>query len=237
VVVVLTMIFFFPVGIALMWLYAPWRTRTKWIWSGVFAVLVALVVIGSVFGGDGDKKKNASSVDAQASPTLTDAERQYSQAAATALAAAPAEPTVAPPAQSLTEQCIDFTSGMSAPLSAAVDSMTAISTLATNAGSNPSLVFDASWKADVRTAYQGLQKAHDDVASLSAPTQGLEEIRSVVLQGFEELLSSEAPFLQGAAELDAAQIGQATDLISTGTETFTRGTALVTSYDVSECVG
>ena len=52
------MMLVFPIGILMMWLYAPWRKRFKWIWTGV-AVFAALMIIGGVFGDDSGKSTSS----------------------------------------------------------------------------------------------------------------------------------------------------------------------------------
>lgn len=55
-VIAWAMILLFPLGLILMWLYAPWRPKFKWAWTAVFGVVMLLVIIGSATGG-GDKKE------------------------------------------------------------------------------------------------------------------------------------------------------------------------------------
>lgn len=89
--VIAGMILFFPIGLILMWLYAPWRTRTKWIWSAVFAVLLSLFVIGGIVGDEESTKNEAAT---NAAPT------RIPEAAATDPAVPPTPaplPTVKPP--------------------------------------------------------------------------------------------------------------------------------------------
>ena len=52
------MMLVFPIGILMMWLYAPWRKRFKWVWTGV-AVFAALMIIGGVFGDDSGKSTSS----------------------------------------------------------------------------------------------------------------------------------------------------------------------------------
>jgi len=66
------MVFVFPVGLILMWLYAPWRVRTKWIWSGIFAALIALWIVGTV-SGDDPKQTASSAVTSPEPPVSTSA--------------------------------------------------------------------------------------------------------------------------------------------------------------------
>lgn len=44
------LILFFPLGIFMMWRYAPWRNRFKWVWTGAGGI-VALVIVAGVVGG------------------------------------------------------------------------------------------------------------------------------------------------------------------------------------------
>ena len=41
-------LFFFPVGLFLMWRYAPWRNRFKWTWSFVVPVVALIAVSGAI---------------------------------------------------------------------------------------------------------------------------------------------------------------------------------------------
>jgi hypothetical protein len=56
------MILFFPLGILMMWLYAPWRNRFKWMWTGIAAFLALIVVAGAASGGGGNKSDEARAV-------------------------------------------------------------------------------------------------------------------------------------------------------------------------------
>jgi len=107
------MILFFPLGVLLMWLYAPWRNRFKWMWTGIAAFLALMVVVGAVSGGGDNKSDEAHTAQGTTVPagipTLTADQIASLQALATQQAeqatvapvvptAIPAEPTAAPPA-------------------------------------------------------------------------------------------------------------------------------------------
>lgn len=46
-VIITLLILFFPIGLPLMWKFSPWAKRTKWLVSGVIAVLVASAFIAT----------------------------------------------------------------------------------------------------------------------------------------------------------------------------------------------
>ena len=46
--IVLALVLVFPLGVFLMWLYAPWQKRSKWILTGV-AALAAIVIFSIAF--------------------------------------------------------------------------------------------------------------------------------------------------------------------------------------------
>jgi hypothetical protein len=82
------MVLLFPLGLVLMWLYAPWRPRTKWIWSGV-GVLVGLAIVGSVAGDNGGGNGTIAGVKPpDETPTLTTDQRLYVESVATTNAGA-----------------------------------------------------------------------------------------------------------------------------------------------------
>jgi predicted lipoprotein with Yx(FWY)xxD motif len=55
-IIIAVLLVYFPIGIVLMWLWAPWRKRFKWLWTGVAALLVVVtsVVITIAFEGTGN---------------------------------------------------------------------------------------------------------------------------------------------------------------------------------------
>jgi hypothetical protein len=77
----------FPLGILLMWLYAPWRKRFKWTWTGIAAFSALLVVVGAASGGGsnkGDEAHTAQGVTAEAgTPTYTAEQVAYIQTIST----------------------------------------------------------------------------------------------------------------------------------------------------------
>lgn len=101
------MIGVFPVGLFLMWRFAPWKARTKWIWSGLFASLVALIVLGSIFGEEEqDSGGSDSSVAVLRTPTIeptTDTESASPPAAQTDTPTPPAATETAAPTDTQTE--------------------------------------------------------------------------------------------------------------------------------------
>jgi len=78
-----------------MWLYAPWRPRTKWIWSGVFAALVSLFILGSIVGDDASNQRE---VTTNLEPTKTPALDVATEPGAPPTVAP--SPTVKPPSWS-----------------------------------------------------------------------------------------------------------------------------------------
>jgi len=46
------LILFFPLGIFMMWRYAPWRNRFKWLWTTLAAIVVLIIVAGIVGGSE-----------------------------------------------------------------------------------------------------------------------------------------------------------------------------------------
>jgi len=72
-VIAWAMILFLPLGILMMWLYAPWRNRFKWLWTGVFVFVPALTVVlamnGSSKGGIESQAVPETNV-VEATPTL-----------------------------------------------------------------------------------------------------------------------------------------------------------------------
>jgi hypothetical protein len=80
------MILVFPLGILLMWLYAPWRGRFKWIWTGV-AAFAALVIIGAAIPSE---EKDSS---ATVSPLVSATQEAPASAAPAAATSEPGTPT------------------------------------------------------------------------------------------------------------------------------------------------
>jgi hypothetical protein len=70
------MILVFPLGILLMWLYAPWRSRFKWMWTAI-AAFFALMIVAGAAGGGGGNQNNAAHTAQEAAPTLTADEIAY----------------------------------------------------------------------------------------------------------------------------------------------------------------
>jgi hypothetical protein len=105
------LILFFPLGIFMMWRYAPWRGRFKWLWTAAAAIVALLIVAGAAGGGGTeDSSRNAEATgstgtNAQTeavSPTMTTQELAYVEGVATGeaedarVATAAAEQTKAP---------------------------------------------------------------------------------------------------------------------------------------------
>jgi hypothetical protein len=69
------MILLFPLGVLLMWLYAPWRNRFKWMWTGITAFLALMILVGAMSGSSGNdtgKELSVGRATAEATtPTLT----------------------------------------------------------------------------------------------------------------------------------------------------------------------
>jgi hypothetical protein len=57
--------------------------------------------------------------------------------------------------------------------------------LMTNAGNNPSLIYDQEWMIDVAIQLNSLQMSIDKVNSLTAPT-GFEDVHNGILKGMDE---------------------------------------------------
>ena len=63
-VIVLAMVFLPLLGLLLMWLYAPWRNRFKWAWTGIAVFLSVLALVGAISG-----TTSGSSIDVGEAPT------------------------------------------------------------------------------------------------------------------------------------------------------------------------
>jgi hypothetical protein len=68
--IVVAMVVWFPLGLILMWMYAPWRARWKWGWTAVFAAIVLLIGIAGAVGGGGTKRPAQAAISGGA-PTQT----------------------------------------------------------------------------------------------------------------------------------------------------------------------
>jgi hypothetical protein len=145
------------------------------------------------------------------------------------------EPTT-PPVVALWDQCQQFTTSIQPSTALAGEGMGDLGEHATNAAFDPTLVFDSTWREGVQSACQKMRDAQVQVAGLSAPTEGLQAIKDVLLQGLSEALASEEPFLRGADESDTNALEQAALLISTAGETITRAANLTAEFDLTECL-
>lgn len=87
------LILFFPLGIFMMWRYAPWRNRFKWLWSAAAAIVILFIVAGAVGGRETKDSSNRAEMPdlapttpqtgTVAAPTMTTQELAYVQAVAT----------------------------------------------------------------------------------------------------------------------------------------------------------
>ena len=97
-IIIAALLVYFPIGLVLMWLWAPWRKRFKWAWTGV-AVLLTVgtsVVITMAFEG----KSNPAAGNVPLVPT---------SGATSTVAPEPtvaAQPTFAPPATATPEPSV-----------------------------------------------------------------------------------------------------------------------------------
>lgn len=64
------LILFFPLGLWLMWNYAPWRIPIKWAWTAGFAALVAIFIVAGATSGDA-KQSTAQANRAPTTPSIT----------------------------------------------------------------------------------------------------------------------------------------------------------------------
>jgi len=94
IVIIAALILFFPLGLGLMWLYAPWRLGFKWGWTGFFGIMTVLAIIGSVTGS-GNSEKTEVDVVAEATSTQK-ADETKALPSETAVETVPDTPTVAP---------------------------------------------------------------------------------------------------------------------------------------------
>ena len=102
--IVAFLVFFFPVGLYLMWKHAGWSSMVKWGISGVFAVLLVIVVVASATSGGSDDGDSESVVfdeqPVEASPTQapesTVADGDAPAPTSTVAATEPPEPTAPP---------------------------------------------------------------------------------------------------------------------------------------------
>jgi hypothetical protein len=100
------LVVFFPLGLFMMWRYAPWRKRFKFLWTAAIPIVV-LIIIGAAVGGTETEDSSepaeaqATPADAVGTPTRTAAELAYIEAVTTqqaekaSLATAAAEETEA----------------------------------------------------------------------------------------------------------------------------------------------
>lgn len=70
--IVACLIFFFPVGLFLMWKYASWTSRTKWIITGL---LIAIILIGQAGNKNGSSQQESKAV--QSPQPSVEAKPQY----------------------------------------------------------------------------------------------------------------------------------------------------------------
>lgn len=203
--------------------------------AGLIGLIVLIVALGFViqaFGGgdDGDQDDEMAVVAAtQPAPTpgALEAEPTFTQEPRTE------EPTLV---SLLLDDCSGFLGDMQSDLEQSAHSLTAISDLSFDAASDPVLLLDPGWQADVRAEYDRLQLARNHAAALDAPTAGLEDIQAKALEGLDQLLASEAPLFRGVDSLDPAEINEAVRLVEAATEAFVDATAMITAFDVSECL-
>jgi len=85
------LILFFPLGLLLMWIYAPWRKGFKWLWTAVF-VIISTIVIATPSGKGDDPSAEVSEVGVATEPAVSDARSTAAYLWATA-ASEPETPT------------------------------------------------------------------------------------------------------------------------------------------------
>jgi hypothetical protein len=96
------LILFFPLGLWLMWKYAPWRNRFKWIWTGVTPFAALMIVAAAIPSQDNENSVSngvlstpAIAATSAAAPPPTSA-AAYKTVASPPTSAAAATSTVAP---------------------------------------------------------------------------------------------------------------------------------------------
>lgn len=136
---------------------------------------------------------------------------------------------------SLVDECLAFLDDLTPVLTDGTDAMGSISDLSFDAALNPLLALDGGWQADVRAEYGKLRAGRADVDAVRGPTAGLESVRLLLVEGFDQIIASEAPLLQGAQNLDPEQIDDAANRIIAAADTLTKASTMMETFDPIEC--
>ena len=199
---VLALLFFFPLGLFLMWRYQRWQGWVKTVITVACSLSAILFVSGAAVGGEDD---GGEAVRQEASPSPT----------AEAPAAAP-QPTPSPEPTPTTEPSKpEFTTAECQYLTAVTEQANTIGTafgyIGEIAGRDDML--SDEWKLDMAVQFVIIQLTEEEALALDAPAS-LGHIHTGWLSILDTAVGATELMTEGIDEMDASKIDAAAELLS-----------------------
>lgn len=221
--IIALLVFFFPVGLYLMWRHAAWDGRIKWAVTGILAVLIVVIAVSGAVGGDDDEDSELAAAGASTPAVAT---------------ATPPAPPTQPPTQAPTEPATEvpspttelpeFTAAECLYMLTVQEQTGVFSEALTEVSellSEPEFLSD-EWIFGVAAQLAAIRVTYDDASALDPPTS-LRQVHEAYIEGLSKLNDATFLIAEGIDNLDPEPLLEATDLMLEGTQDIGRTTALI----------
>jgi hypothetical protein len=199
---VVALLFFFPLGLFLMWRYQRWEVWIKTVITVAGSLFTLLVIVSAALGADGDEGGEAVRQEASPSPR------------AEAPAAAP-QPTPSPEPTPTTEPSMpEFTTAECQYLTAVAEQSTAVAAALGDIGeiAGRDDILSDEWKLDMAVQFVIIQRTEEEALALDPPAS-LDDIHSKWLSILDTTVHATELMTEGIDEIDASKIDAAGGLI------------------------
>lgn len=222
-VIVLALLFFFPLGLFLMWRFQRWDVWIKTVITVAGSLLTILFIVGAAVGGEDDGgegvRQEASPSPTVKAPTPTPEPTPSPQATPT--------PTPEPSMPEVTAAECQYLSEVG---DQATDIGNAFSNIGEIAGRDD--ILSDEWILDMAVQFIVIQVTQDAALALDSPAS-LDDIQTEWLSILDKAVQATELMTEGIDELDASKIDAANGLIEDATVQTQELTSLIEDFAAS----